>query len=160
MNRLKAGSTINHLYQKDFVNFHFPIPPYTEQHKIASILGTVDDAINKYDEIIVQTKRLKQGLMQQLLTKGIGHEKFKKVRWYFGKTIEIPEEWKLYTVDDILDVMGRIGWKGMTTKDYREEGPILLGVTNISKNFILDLTKMTPIFPIGVKNSWRWKLMT
>ena len=32
--------------------------------------------------------------MQKLLTRGIGHDKFKKVKWLFGKEIEIPEEWK------------------------------------------------------------------
>ena len=33
--------------------------------------------------------------MQKLLTKGIGHKKFKKVKWFFGKEIEIPEEWEI-----------------------------------------------------------------
>ena len=50
-----------------------------EQQKIASILSKVDELIQKTDQIIEQTQRLKKGLMQKLLTKGIGHTKFKKV---------------------------------------------------------------------------------
>ena len=33
--------------------------------------------------------------MQELLTRGIGHKKFKRVRGLFGKYDEIPEEWEI-----------------------------------------------------------------
>jgi len=99
LNRLTAGSTINHLYQKDFVNFHFPIPLYTEQQKITSILSNVDNLISSYNSLIESTKKLKKGLMQKLLTKGIGHTKFKKIKWLFGKEIEIPEEWEISSLE-------------------------------------------------------------
>ena len=68
----------------------FLYPPLKEQQKIASILSNVDELIQKTEQIIEQTQRLKKGLMQRLLTKGIGHTKFKKTE--LG---EIPEEWKL-----------------------------------------------------------------
>jgi type I restriction enzyme, S subunit len=71
----------------------FPIS-VEEQQKIASILSNVDELINKYDKVIDTTKKLKTGLMQTLLTRGIGHKKFKTVKWLFGKEIEIPEEWE------------------------------------------------------------------
>ena len=43
--------------------------------------------------MIEKAEKLKRGLMQRLLTKGIGHTKFKKMKWLFGKEIEIPTEW-------------------------------------------------------------------
>lgn len=43
----------------------FIIPPLSEQRKIASILSTVDDAIEKTNTIIEETKQLKKGLMQK-----------------------------------------------------------------------------------------------
>ncbi|MEX0854741.1 MAG: restriction endonuclease subunit S, partial [Nitrosopumilaceae archaeon] len=53
---------------------------------------------------IEQTQRLKKGLMQRLLTKGIGHNRFKKVKWLFEKNIEIPEYWKRATVSEIFQL--------------------------------------------------------
>lgn len=44
---------------------------YCEQQKIAEILETVDNAIENTDAIIEKYKRIKQGLMQDLLTRGI-----------------------------------------------------------------------------------------
>jgi len=46
-------------------------PPLPEQRKIAEILETIDNAIEKTDRIIEKYKRIKQGLMQDLLTRGI-----------------------------------------------------------------------------------------
>ncbi len=94
LDRLKAGSTINHLYQKDFVNFKFPIPSRSEQTRIASILGGVDACIEATQKIIEKYERLKKGLMQHLLSHGINHTKFKKVKWYYNKEIKIPYKWE------------------------------------------------------------------
>ena len=80
-----------------------PIPTLKEQEKIASILSTVDEQIDNVDALIEKNKELKKGLMQTLLTKGIGHTKFKK-----AEIGEIPEEWdvkKLECVFEILDSM-------------------------------------------------------
>lgn len=44
------------------------LPPLAEQEKIAGILGTWDEAIEKLSDLIEQKKRLKKGLMQKLLT--------------------------------------------------------------------------------------------
>ena len=79
------------------------LPTIEEQEKIASILSTVDEQIDNVDALIEKNKELKKGLMQTLLTKGIGHTKFKKTE--IG---EIPEEWdvkKLECVFEILDSM-------------------------------------------------------
>jgi hypothetical protein len=74
---LSGGSTFKELSKQQIENFEVPLPPLPEQHKIAEILSTVDEAIEKVDEAIEKTERLKNGLMQELLTKGIGHKEFK-----------------------------------------------------------------------------------
>lgn len=66
---LVAGSTINHLYQKDFVHFNFPVPPtISEQTAIANILSDCDSEIAALKEKRDKYKEIKQGMMQQLLT--------------------------------------------------------------------------------------------
>jgi len=56
------------------------VPPLTEQNKIAEILSSVDEEIEKVDQEVKKTEELKRGLMAELLTKGIGHKKFKKIK--------------------------------------------------------------------------------
>lgn len=68
LNRLVAGSTINHLYQKDFVKFCFPLPNSEEQVAIAAALSDVDSLISALTKKIEKKKAIRQGLMQQLLT--------------------------------------------------------------------------------------------
>ena len=68
INRLTAGSTIVHLYQKDIVQFMFPVPPIAEQRAIAEALSDVDGLIAALDKKIAKKRLLKQGAMQQLLT--------------------------------------------------------------------------------------------
>lgn len=79
--------------------YDFLLPTLQEQEKIASILSTVDEQIDNIDGLIKKNKELKKGLMQQLLTKGIGHTKFKKTE--IG---EIPEEWEVVSLSEITDV--------------------------------------------------------
>ena len=83
----------------EYSSFIVQLPPLKEQEKIASILSTVDEQIDNVDALIEKNKELKKGLMQTLLTKGIGHTKFKKTE--IG---EIPEEWDLKTFKDISKV--------------------------------------------------------
>ncbi len=76
------------------------LPPLPEQRRIAEILSTVDDAIEKTDEAIEKVERLKRGLMQDLLTKGIGHDEFKEVQ-IGPKVFEIPEEWDVIPFGEV-----------------------------------------------------------
>ena len=87
---------------KYLTKLRVPLPPLPEQKKIAEILSTVDQAIEKVDEAIEKTQKLKKGLMQELLTKGIGHKEFKDTE--IGR---IPKEWEVVRLNDIsLDLIG------------------------------------------------------
>jgi type I restriction enzyme S subunit len=69
LNQLSAGSTINHLYQKDFVNFIYKTPAtIAEQTAIAAILSDMDAEIAALKEKLAKARQLKHGMMQELLT--------------------------------------------------------------------------------------------
>jgi type I restriction enzyme S subunit len=68
LNRLTAGSTINHLYQKDFIHFTFKAPKIKEQKAIAKALSDTDELITSIEKLISKKEAIKQGTMQQLLT--------------------------------------------------------------------------------------------
>ncbi|AEA47897.1 restriction endonuclease subunit S [Archaeoglobus veneficus] len=95
-NRLMVGGQYPALNQSHVEQLKIPLPPLPEQRKIAEILSTVDEAIQKVDEAIVKTERLKKGLMQELLTKGIGHTEFKDTE--IGR---IPKEWEVVRLGDV-----------------------------------------------------------
>ena len=77
LERLATGSTIREISKKSVKLIHLPLPPLSEQKKIAEILSNVDDVIEETDRIIEKTNELKKGLMQKLYVRDIGHEKFK-----------------------------------------------------------------------------------
>lgn len=56
------------VYLDDLSKISLIFPPLPEQEKIAGILGTWDEAIEKLSSLIEQKKNLKKGLMQRLLT--------------------------------------------------------------------------------------------
>jgi len=110
---LSQGSTVKGLTRDYLRNLSFFLPPLPEQKKIAEILSTVGQAIEKVDEAIEKTQRLKKGLMQELLTKGIGHKKFRDTE--IGK---IPKEWEVVGLNDIsIDLIGG-GTPSTSNSDY------------------------------------------
>lgn len=75
LNNLVAGSTIIHLYQKDFVSFSFPLPPTkAEQTAIAETLNDADALITELEKLIAKKRTVKQGAMQELLKPKKGWE--------------------------------------------------------------------------------------
>jgi len=93
--KIGQGSTFEAINKKDLFKLKIPFPIISEQKKIAEILISVDEAIDKKQEIIERTKMLKKGLMQELLTRGIGHKKFQKTE--IG---EIPVDWEVKKIKD------------------------------------------------------------
>ena len=47
------------------------LPPLPEQRRIAEILDTLDEAIRKTEQVIAKLQQMKQGLLHDLLTRGI-----------------------------------------------------------------------------------------
>jgi type I restriction enzyme S subunit len=77
----------------------FWLPSKNEQRKIAEILWGIESNVEKLEQLIQVAEKLKKGLLEELLTKGIGHKKFKETE--IG---DIPEEWELMKVGDSLSL--------------------------------------------------------
>jgi len=70
LDKLSGGSSIVHLYQKDFEKYAIQLPKNSnEQQKIAEVLSSVDDLIVAQREKIETLKEHKKGLMQGLFPK-------------------------------------------------------------------------------------------
>lgn len=107
LRKIAQGNTFDAINSKELSNLSISLPPIIEQKKIAEILTTVDEAIEKTARIIEKTKDLKKGLTHKLLTTGIGHRRFKKTE--IG---EIPEEWKVCKLGELC--IGKPGFGANT----------------------------------------------
>lgn len=129
LQHLSGGSTFKELAKDTLMRINLPIPPIDEQKKIAEILSSTDQAIQKSDEIIGKTEQLKRGIIQKLLTEGIGHDEFNDS--VIGR---IPTDWGVERLGNITKVT--VGHVGPISQYYTEsnEGIPLVSTTNISDN--------------------------
>ena len=95
-----SGTKMPRTSWKQLGDFAFSLPPLPEQRKIAAILSSVDDSIEKTRSVIDQVQVVKRGLMQELLTRGLPgrHTRFKQTE--IGL---IPEEWSFLSLADLAE---------------------------------------------------------
>ena len=136
--RFINSGTRSKLNQADLRKLPLLLPPLPEQKKIAAILSSVDEAIQATQAVIDQTRKVKEGLLQDLLTRGIGHTRFKQTE--IG---EIPEGWEATKLGEVAEVRSGIA---KNTKralvDPREVA--YLRVANVQDGFV-DLTEIKSI---------------
>lgn len=105
-NSLATGSTRQRISRSNMSKITIPRPTLPEQRRIADILSTVDEQIQQTDEKIEKTKELKRGLMQDLLTKGIGHDEFEE-RYLGPRRLEVPQNWKKARLEGVSEIITR-----------------------------------------------------
>lgn len=126
----KNGFSFVHITKGLMESHQIALPTLTEQQKIASILSTVDEQIDETEQLIVKTMELKKGLMQQLLTKGIGHTEFKQTE--MG---EIPVQWNIFKFKNLVEAIdGDRGKNYPSNEDFSQTGYCMfLSAQNITK---------------------------
>ncbi|NYT60630.1 restriction endonuclease subunit S [Alcaligenaceae bacterium] len=124
------------------------LPPLPEQQKIATILSSVDDVIEKTHAQIDKLKELKTGMMQELLTKGIGHTEFKD-----SPVGRIPVEWDALLLDSVAR-RGSGHTPNKAKQEYWNGGIEWVSLSDSSKLDRLYITNTAKkISKLGVENS-------
>ena len=98
---ISAGSMSPTIKWKDIAKLDFLIPPISEQKKIIKIISVIDESITKTQNLLDELKTYKESKANDLLTKGIGHTRFKKVKSFFDTYDKIPGEWNVLKLKDI-----------------------------------------------------------
>jgi type I restriction enzyme S subunit len=140
MQRVSAGSTVLHLNVKDALKFKFDLPPVQEQTKIAQILGTLDAQIQKTEALITKLEKIKEGLLHDMLTRGIDQngqlrptpEQAPEI--YKESVLGlIPKEWAVSDLGAIStsSVIGPFG-SDLVASDYRSDGVPVVFVRDIA----------------------------
>ena len=100
-----SGSTRYGLPISAIESVTVPMPPKDEQAKIAEILSTVDSAIERTEALIAKQERIKTGLMQGLLTRGIdkhGNLRSESTHQFKDSPLgRIPVEWNVCSLEHI-----------------------------------------------------------
>jgi type I restriction enzyme S subunit len=104
-----------------------PVPPLVEQRGIAEVLGTVDEDIKRTDAVIEKAEELKMGLMQRLLTRGIGHTEFKQTE--LG---EIPKTWEISQGVNLFKTVGGYAPNQIKYTDNDEADTLFLKVSDMN----------------------------
>ena len=133
-----SGTKMPRTSWKQLGEFKFSLPPISEQRKIATILSSVDDAIDKTQAVIDQVAVIRRATVHELLIKGLPgrHTRFKRT------TIGvIPEEWGLARLSDVASVQTGLA------KNKANAGPLsvpYLRVANVQDGF-LKLTEVKSV---------------
>lgn len=101
---IATGSKVYGVSKGNIQKFKIVLPTIPEQQKIANILNTWDKAISAQEKLIREKQKLKNGLMQQLLT---GKKRFDGFK----------DEWKQVRLDDVCDFKNGKGHEQFIDED-------------------------------------------
>jgi type I restriction enzyme S subunit len=105
----------------------FPAPPLPEQQKIAAILSSVDDVIEKTRAQIDKLKDLKSGMMQELLTRGIGSGGVPHTDFKDSPVGRIPVSWRVAKLAQVTKVVDSLH----QTPTFANDGFPMIRVSDI-----------------------------
>ena len=123
INATSTGTRMPRANLNDILCFTIPIPPLDEQQRIVKKLDVAFIAIDR--AIIITEKNLEN--LEELLFSEI-HNVITK-----GKS-----DWQIYQLGNVTKLNGRIGWRGLTAKEYTQEGPLFLSVHSLNYGMYVD----------------------
>ena len=112
LTRRASGTTFLEISGRELAKVEVPLPALSEQRRIAEILDTVDEAIQRTEELISKLEEMKKGLLHDLLTCGIDEngelrdperhpEQFKD-----SPLGRIPSEWDCHRLGELASLQG------------------------------------------------------
>ena len=139
--------------------YFLPVIKVEEQCQIARILSKVDEAISQTEQLVAKYRRLKTGLMQDLLAKGIdehGNIRSEETHVFKDSPLgRIPAEWEVVKLSAISEIRS-----GVTLgKEYPVSGTKelpYLRVANVQDGY-LDLSEIK-LFRLPIAQIPRYKL--
>ncbi|WP_180380247.1 restriction endonuclease subunit S [Campylobacter lanienae] len=132
-------STIENISAKTYSNMPIIVPPLNEQKKIAEFLDKkceiIDKRLSNLERKIKSLKEYKKSLISECVTKGLNPKNMEFKDSGIPWIGQIPKHWEVTKIKYECFLKGRIGWQGLTTAEYIEEGAYLVtGVDFLNGN--------------------------
>lgn len=138
-----SGSTFLELSKKTFRKFCIPIPPLSEQHRIAEILSAADETIERTGALIAKYRQIKAGLMADLLESGIdeaGRIRSEETHEFKDSPPgRVPEGWEVVSLRKISETITKGTTPTTYGHNYTKTGISFLRVENITESGHIDL---------------------
>lgn len=80
------------------------LPPFEEQRKIASVLYTVDQAIQKTEEIREKAKSAEEVAKTELFTHGYSEWDVQESVGWRCRANQVPKDWDVKTADELMEI--------------------------------------------------------
>ena len=100
-----------------------PIPPLEEQKRIVAILDEAFEGVEKAQANAEQNLANARELFESYMNAIFAQQ---------------GEGWEERRLEDIAYLAGRIGWKGLTAKEYTKEGPLFISVHSLNYGDYVD----------------------
>jgi type I restriction enzyme S subunit len=84
-----TSDTMKNISKDEFLSLEILMPVFSEQTKIAEILSTCDEAIDKIQKLVHAKEKQKKGLMQNLLTGKVRFKNYTSTNWTYTKLGEL-----------------------------------------------------------------------
>lgn len=135
------GSTLPYLNVNEVAKITVPVPPLSEQRRIAAILTAVQRAIEQQERLIALTTEMKKALMQKLFNEGTRGEPQKMT-----EVGPVPESWELYHIKDLFEIqLGKMLSKkaksGILSKPYLRNKNVQWGKIDVSDLYEMDFNE-------------------
>ena len=103
LKRRSRGTTIQGITREDVTSLHILLPPLTEQWAIATVLDSIDEAIEGTEAVIASTEQLRDSLLHELLARGVPgwHTAWRDM----PGLRTIPADWKVVKLGVVAEVI-------------------------------------------------------
>jgi type I restriction enzyme S subunit len=136
-----AGSGYPAVKVGDLRKHRIAVPSLEEQRKIASVLYTVDEAIQKTEEIINHTKRLRKALINDLFVSGYGETRATQHGYIGPRKVEYPRDWLSVELGNLTEKITKGKTPTSYGYDYTDSGVNFVKVESISDYGSIDTSE-------------------
>ncbi|WP_083918185.1 restriction endonuclease subunit S [Methylosarcina fibrata] len=139
LERVSIGSTVKGITLEQIKELLIFVPAIDEQKAIATILDTIDEAIATAEAQLTKQEKIKQGLLQDLMKRGIDETGQIRPHWedrpdLYKKTElgYLPIAWEVKTIDSLANYVG----SGVTPRGgsevYKNSGILFIRSQNVT----------------------------